>query len=342
MSIPRRVRKAIKDIAFGGNPVPQRVFLGQRSPQTEISVWLHGMGSPLDVTYRHSMACAVPFTLCLAFNESQGPTEKEAEGLSLKFCEQDGQKRVLGEIGLKVVQRIALNGREFILLGARSSANYCMSKMRLWAHYLLYARAEKRAKNTPDISLSFLGRRAMEVMFICPRPISLVSVITDIKGNMFPVNVMGDVDNGYFSFSLRSPKIPAHLVADAGRLALSSVPFEQGSFAYQLGVNHNKQTIDWYELPFETKKSKNFQIPVPVFAYRVREMEVEKIHPIGSHTMFIARVVSDERYSEGPELFVVHGFYEAWRLKKSNGEWSTALKEDASIKAGARYKSSPV
>lgn len=342
MSITGRVRKAIKDIAFEGNPVPQRVFLGQQSPQTEITVWLHGMGSPIDVTHRHTMACAVPFTLCLPFHANQGPGEKEANRLSLKFCEQDGQQKVLGEIGLKMVQRIALNGREFILFGARNTANFCMPKLRLWAHYLLYARAERQAHNTPDITLSFRGRRAMEVMFICPRPISLVSVITDIKGNMFPVNVMGDVDNGYFAFSLRSPKIPAHLVADAGRIALSSVPFEQGAFAYQMGVNHNRQSINWYELPFKMKKSKMFQIPVPVFAYRAREMEVEKIHPIGSHTMFIARVVSDERYSEGPELFVIHGFYEAWRLKKNNGEWSAALKEDATIKAAARYKSSPV
>jgi Flavin reductase like domain len=336
------LRKAIKKIAFGGDPVPQRIFLAQQSPQKEVAVWLHGMGAPLDVTYRHSMACAVPFMLCLAFNGHQVPSEKEADRLSLKFCEQDGERRVLGEIGLKLLQKIPLNGREFLIFGARSTDNYCMPAPRLWAHYLLYARAEKRANNTPDVTLSFLGRRAMEVMFICPRPISLVSVITDIKGNMFPVNVMGDIDSGYFTFSLRSPKIPAHLVADAGRLALSSVPFEQGSFAYQMGVNHNKQSINWYELPFETRKSKAFEIPVPVFSYRVREMEIEEIQPLGSHTMFIARVVSDENYSQGQELFVVHGFYEAWRLRKSNGEWATALNEDARIKAGAHYKSSPV
>src|SRR5215472_16843029 len=190
MSIIRRVRKAIKSFAFGGTPVPQRVFLGQRSPQTEITVWLHGMGSPIDVTNRHAMACAVPFILCLPFDANEGPGEKEANHLSLKFCEQDGQRRVLGEIGLKLVQRVMLDGKEFILFGARGTANYCMSRLRLWAHYLLYERAERQAHNTPDITLTFRGRRAMEVMFICPRPISLVSVITDIKGNMFPVNVM--------------------------------------------------------------------------------------------------------------------------------------------------------
>jgi flavin reductase (DIM6/NTAB) family NADH-FMN oxidoreductase RutF len=341
MSIISISRKAVKKIVFGGDSIPQRIFLGQKSPQAEISVWLHGMGVPLDVTGRHTMACAVPFTLCFAFSEGQGPSEKEGQRLTLKFCEQDGEKRVLGEIGLRLVERIAMNGREFALFQVRNAANYCIPKLRLWAHYLLYERAHKISNNT-EIKPSFLEKRAMEVMFICPRPISLVSVITDIKGNMFPMNVMGDVDSDYFAFALRDVKTPAHLVEGARRLALSSVPFEQGSIAYQLAVNHNKQSINWYELPFEMKKSESFDIPFPAFAFRVREMEVEKIRRGGSHTFFIARVVSDKTYSEGTELFVVHGFYEAWRLRKNNGKWSTALADDASIKAGVTYKSSPV
>lgn len=340
MPFTKEIRSAIKKLAFGGDPVPQRIFLAQQSPQKEISLWLHGMGAPLDVTCRHTMASPVPFTVCLLFQQGQGPGENEARNLSLKFRYRDG--RVLGEIELKLAQRIVLNGSELILFGQRGSTNRCMPKLRLWTHHLWYARTDWRSSNAPDIPMSFRERRAMEVMFICPRPISLMSVIADIKGNMFPVNVMGDLDDRYFAFSLRTPKIPARLVTEAGRLVLSSVPFEQGSFAYRMGANHNRQSIQWYELPFETKKSRHFQIPIPAFAYRAREMEIEKIHPIGSHTMFIARVISDERYSEGPELFVVHGFYGAWRVKENNSEWSATLKEDSTIKSGTQYKSSPV
>jgi flavin reductase (DIM6/NTAB) family NADH-FMN oxidoreductase RutF len=341
MSIAAKSRRVIKRLVFGGDPIPQRVFLGHPSPQTEISVWLHGMGSPLDVTGRHTMACADPFVLCVAFRENQGPSAKDAKRLTLKFCERDGQKRVLGEIGLKCVERIAMNGRDFVLLQTCSATNYCLPAIRLWAHYLFYEHAHRKTNNT-EIKPSFLEKRAMEVMFICPRPVSLVSVITDIQGNMFPMNVMGDIDNDYFAFALRDAKMPAHLVEGSGRLALSSVPFEQGSFAYKLAVNHNKQSINWYELPFETRKSSNFHIPFPAFAYRVREMEVEKIHRLGSHTFFIARVVSDEKLNGGAELFVVHGFYEAWRLRKNKGEWGSALADHDTITSGTSYKSSPV
>jgi hypothetical protein len=326
---------------IGGNFIPQRVFLGQNSPQTAVTVWLHGMREAIDVTGRHTMACADPFTLCLAFSNNQGPSEKESQRLTLTFCEQGNRNHVLAEIGLKLSERVTLDGMEFLLFNVRSTANYCVPTYRLWAHYLLYARANRITDHT-DIHPTFLERRAMEIMFLCPRPIGLMSALTDIKGNMFPVNVMGDIDKDYFTFSLKQGKMPAQLVENSGRVAMSSVPLEQGSIAYRLGVNHNKKFINWYELPFETQKSEHFQIPVPAFAYRVREMEVQKILRLGSHTCFIARVVSDTTYTDGKELFVVHGFYEAWRLKENAGGWGATLAEDARVKAEPPVKSSAI
>jgi len=336
MSILKKSIKALKRIVFRGDPILQRVFLGRQSPQKEISVWLHGTGEPLDVTYSHAMACAVPLTLCIPFDAKQGPRGNESKRLTLKFCEQNGKQRVLGEIELRLTHRIVMGGgKDIAIFQVHGSTNYCVPKLQLWAHYLLYGYSDWRnsKKISPDLLISSLEKRAMEVLFICPRPISLVSVISDIQGNMFPMNVMGDIDANYFAFALRDSKMPAHLVETSGRLALSSVPFEHGSFAYRLGVNHNKKAIDWYELPFETRKSKTFHVPVPEFAFRVREMEVEKIQRLGSHTLFIARIASDETYGQGTELFAVHGFYQAWQIKQNKGEWSAALAGDASIKS---------
>jgi flavin reductase (DIM6/NTAB) family NADH-FMN oxidoreductase RutF len=73
-------------------------------------------------------------------------------------------------------------------------------------------------------------------------------------------------------------------------------------------------------------------LPVPVFAYRVREMEVEQVHCIGSHNFFVARVIHDEILDEGQELFVIHGFYHAWRIRKQLTNKAFALAEDALVK----------
>ena len=124
MSMVSEVRSVIKRIAFGNTLLPQEFTLGLPVPQAEITVWLHGSGEPRDVTHRHSMVCAAPLTICIGFDEGQVPPEKDLAHLSLKFCERDGRKQVLGEIGLKPQTMVAEGRSEFILFGPRSSSNF--------------------------------------------------------------------------------------------------------------------------------------------------------------------------------------------------------------------------
>jgi hypothetical protein len=98
-----------------------------------------------------------------------------------------------------------------------------------------------------------------------------------------------------------------------GSIALSSIPIEQTPLAYQLGKNHRKECIDWTELPFATKTSSKLGLPVPQFSVRVREMQIEAVRKLGSHTLCIERTIHDERWNNGLQFFVVHGMYQAWR-----------------------------
>jgi flavin reductase (DIM6/NTAB) family NADH-FMN oxidoreductase RutF len=173
------------------------------------------------------------------------------------------------------------------------------------------------------------------VMFIRPHPVSLVSLVGDAGGNIFPMNIMGDLGNGYIAFALKDSRRAAHLVEGTGRIAVSSVPISQARLAYELAVNHKKDSIEWDQLPFATMASAAFQIPVPVFAQRIRELEVEKVHPIGSHTFFVARIVYDQIISNAPQLCVIHGFYQAWRLRGKSAELNVSLAEDVLHKRGA-------
>jgi flavin reductase (DIM6/NTAB) family NADH-FMN oxidoreductase RutF len=334
MSIVRRGRRVIQKILLGDTFLPQEFFLGLADPQTEITVWLHGMGPPVDVTRRHSMACAAPFTVCIAFDEDQKPSEKNLKCLTLSFCERNEQKRLLGEIGLKSTAIILDAGLALVLFEARSSTNYCLPKARLWAHYLFHAYSQWRKVDTSGIDMSFLERRAAMVMFIRPHPVSLVSLTDEAGGNIFPMNLMGDLGSGYFAFALKDSRRAAHLVERTGRIALSSVPLSQAPLAYQLAVNHTKECIEWDKLPFATKMSSTFNIPIPVFTQRVREMEVTKVRSIGSHILFLARIVRDETFSNGLGLSVIHGFYQARRLNGHSAELQASRTEDSIYKRG--------
>jgi flavin reductase (DIM6/NTAB) family NADH-FMN oxidoreductase RutF len=156
------------------------------------------------------------------------------------------------------------------------------------------------------------------VFFICPRPVVLVSVAHGEKGNIFPMNLMGPLGNGYFAFALNSARQAAPLVERAGKLALSSLPIDQFAVARQLGKNHRREFVDWNQLSFETKKSTALALPVPRFALRIREMEVEAVRRLGSHTLFVARILGEEHWAEGAQCFMIHGIYKAWRQKSAH------------------------
>jgi flavin reductase (DIM6/NTAB) family NADH-FMN oxidoreductase RutF len=341
MPIVSEVRTMIKRIAFGNTLFPQEFTLGLSEPQAEITVWLHGAGEPRDVTHRHSMVCASPLTICIGFDEGQVTNEKDLTNLSLKFCERDDRKRVLGEIGLKPQIITAEAGSKFVLFEPRSSRNFCLPKARLCAHYLLHVYRQWRSDNTKGIKMTFLERRAGMVIFICPRPIMLVSVGSRENGNIFPMNILGNLGNGYLGFALRGERLAAGLVERAGHIALSSLPLSQGALAYQLANNHTKKSIDWSQLPFATKMSATFNIPVPEFAQRVREVEIKSVRAIGSHQFFIARIIREDKFFDGSEFCSIHGFYQSWRLRKlkeGDEELKISLAADAFNKRG-RHRS---
>jgi flavin reductase (DIM6/NTAB) family NADH-FMN oxidoreductase RutF len=328
MSLVREFVKVMKRMALGDTLVPQEFTLGMAEPQTEITVWLHGAGAPVDVTHRHSMVCASPLTICVGFDDGKKPSEKELARLSLSFCEREGRKRVLGEIGLKCKSIIPVPGSDLILFEPRSSSNYCLPRAPLWSHYLLYEYRQWRRDNTKGIRMSFLERRAAMVIFICPRPTLLVSVGSKEDGNIFPMNILGYLGNGYLGFALRTERLAGGAVERAGRAALSSLPLSNGSSVYGLAHNHTKESIDWEQLPFATKLSSAFHIPVPTFAQRVREVEIQSVRAIGSHSFFVARVVHDEKFSDGLGFCAIHGFYQSWRLRGLKEQLKESMVED--------------
>jgi flavin reductase (DIM6/NTAB) family NADH-FMN oxidoreductase RutF len=169
--------------------------------------------------------------------------------------------------------------------------------------------------------------------------VALVSLIDEAGGNIFPMNIMGDLGDGYFAFALKDSRRAAHLVERTGRIAVSSLPLSQAPLAYQLAVNHTKESIAWDQLPFATKTSPTFNIPVPIFAQRVREMEIRKVYSIGSHTFFVAQIIQDEFFFKELELCVVHGFYQAWRLKNKRAELRSSLAADSFSKKGFHKES---
>jgi flavin reductase (DIM6/NTAB) family NADH-FMN oxidoreductase RutF len=331
MSITRQLGRSLNRIVYGDTSIPQEFTIGLRQPQGEIAVFLHGFGAPLDVTERHTMACCAPFMMGVSLD---GVGNTESGDISLRFCERGGDNRVLGVIRLAPNTAVSLDGSELILFDVISSTNYCLARLRLWAHYLPAAYSNWRRFKTFDVKMHSREIRASQVAFIRPHPLMLGSVNGESGGNIFPMNLLGDLGNHYFAFALKDSRRPAHLVERLGSIAVSNVPLSLCSVAFKLAANHTKESIEWSQLSFPLMRSRNLLIPVPASAPRVRELKVDRVHKIGSHTLFIARIISDEWHWDDPQVHIVHGFYQHWRLRGDKARLKSSLIEDSLNKRG--------
>jgi flavin reductase (DIM6/NTAB) family NADH-FMN oxidoreductase RutF len=316
MRIATRGRKFLKRVVLGPVDYPQQCAVGLREPQADVAVWLHGIGDPCDVTYNHFMACGGPFTIGVGLDGARQQLMKENTRPALKFLQRYGSQQLLGEIALRWRSMVPVGDQQLALFQVKDYRNYCLPPARLWARYAQYAYQRSRADHS-DVAITTHEIHAMIVFYICPRPVTLVSVVHGTTGNIFPMNLMGPIGNSYFCFALNSATPVANLVERAGEIALSNIPLEQSSLAFQFGKHHRREGIDLSRLPFATRTSAALGLPAPEFALRVREMQIESARKLGSHTMFVARTVQDEHWKDGLEFFVEHGIYRAWREGKT-------------------------
>ncbi|WP_263383113.1 hypothetical protein [Granulicella arctica] len=306
MSPVATLRKTLRRVLLGSAGRPQILDLPLHSPQAQVAVWLHGLGEPLEVTGCHAVACVAPFLLCIGLGSAGRRVPVRSQRLLLRLSERAGDERLLGEIRLRWVRTIATSGVELCLFRAVACTNFRLPMLRRWTRMFYSAHDRWKSRKTVAVKVSSLDVRCNEVVFICPRPTALVSLDREGIGNLFPMNLMGDVGEGYFVFALNAAR-QAPMVAEFAQVAIVTVPFERAEEVRQLGKNHHRASIEWDELPFEMRPSPVLKVPIPCFALMVRELAVEGVHTLGSHSFFVGRILHEQVYRAGPEFYRVHG-----------------------------------
>lgn len=317
MNLRKQLRRSVAALAFGPRELSQFCNLGLRDPQPDIKVWLVGMGAPRDVTTRNVLAATRPLAIGVGFENDVEPGAISQNRLELEFREGNSSQTLLGRIALTFVDSLRLAGEgNLCLFRTHKPVNYCQAKGIVWRRYLDFAYSQwknERGPHPPEIRMVASELHALFVFYICPRPVVLVSVVDGEAGSMFPMDLVGPIGREHFSLALHTTSKLLPLIERSRRVALSSVPIEKMPLAYQMGKNHNRAAMDWTSLPFSLTRSSCFDLPVPRFSLRVREIEVaERLH-MGSHTFFVCRLVKDYSLTDGLQFFQAHGFYEEWR-----------------------------
>lgn len=293
-----------------GEPIPEYVGVGLEEPQQEVGVWLHGLGSALDVTHRHVIVSLRPLTVGVSLEQPLADEAVRLRRAELVLAERGPEGRVMGRVRLQYSRALRAGSAPLCLFETRGHANHCLPLIALWRFYLARWR---RSRGQPfNFKMRTAELHRQYVLYICPRPVLLVSVVHGPAGNLFPMDLIGPACGDGFVLALRSTSPAVRLMAESGRMALSSPPPELAPRVYDLGRHHRLASIDWDALPFAVRPSPRLSLPMPEPARAVREVEVDEVHPVGSHTVFVTRVVNSQRLSDGPCLFHISGLYQAY------------------------------
>jgi len=279
---------------------PQWLAISLPAQRPVVDVILCTAGEDFDITDNNAVAALRPFTIRLGFDDRLKAAIDQSPESSIQLVDRL-TTRVIGTLTLKHLRDWRTADAHMGLFEVTRATHYCAHRLRkAWDSYL-YQRA---ARSTPSEKLLMppIGVEQLMVFYLCPRPVFLVSVDDGTNSNIFPMDLVGALAPDRFTLALRNTSASVQTIKNAGRVALADVPGSACKIAYELGAHHKLANIDWDGLPFRTLRSKEYALPVPDIAPRVREVDILDSQTVGSHTLFVGRIRSEQMLSEGSHL----------------------------------------
>lgn len=318
LSITSAFKSRVKRTLLGPEAIPQFVTINlPAGPQQQIKIHLTGLGEPRDVTQDCTTASLRPLMLAIGLRDETEAARLSRKHPELALSESADPSRVLGRIGLRLVRTIPLPKGITGLFETIGHANYCLPTLQLRRHYLYRQWQSRNNRDPRNFRMSPADLRNLNVFYICPRPVVLVSVVCGERSNIFPMDLIGPLGNSHFAMALRSTSPAIALMQESRQLALSSMTLEHEQTVYNLGKHHKLERIDWSSLPFKTMPSAGFGLPVPEAARRVAERHVVDTHTVGSHTLFITTLAQETCYGDGGQMAHIAGFYNDYLRRKA-------------------------
>jgi flavin reductase (DIM6/NTAB) family NADH-FMN oxidoreductase RutF len=286
------------------------------SPAPAVRVVLAGLRpTPLDVTHDHVPVSLRPLILGVRLAASLDSPSSSHNGISLHFFDPLEGSSPIARIGLRKVGELTLFRDSLQLFEATDCHNRCVPPITRWVRYALSWQHARHAKERQDgLCMSASDLICLNAYYIVQRPVFLVSVAHEGSDNFFPMDLVGKLSSGEFMLALRATSPAIELMERSRQLALSAAPAVHIQATYALGAHHRRRSVDLGALPFRTQPSPEFGLPVIADAERVIEVAIQETHRIGSHVLFVSRVIHDSGRAE-TQLAHVSSMYAEWRSR---------------------------
>jgi flavin reductase (DIM6/NTAB) family NADH-FMN oxidoreductase RutF len=289
-------------------PLPQWSTVAVAPGQRVVTATLHGDGKSMDVTADHTVASLVPLMIATSLDAGQRPV--------LEYRD-DATGRLLGILHLTRSASVAAEKTSLTLYYVTAGEHRCLGwPLRSWNAWL-QNRLMRKNRAPHHFSPEPAATQQLMIAYLCPRPVILVSVDAPGHQNIFPMDLIGPLErSGLFSLALRSTSVSVPVMREARRVALSSMPATMKAVVYKLAEQHRHPLPDWDALPFPARLSREFGIPAAAAALHIQELDIVHSQEVGSHTLFLGRIVSDENPAEGAQLHHTAGFHQAYRQRQ--------------------------
>ncbi|GGY23072.1 hypothetical protein GCM10008098_15590 [Rhodanobacter panaciterrae] len=289
-------------------PLPQWSTVAVAPPQQVVNATLHWDGQSADVTTDHTVASLVPLVIATSLDAGQHPVLEYRDSATGKL---------LGVLRLTQTASVAAAETSITLYRVATGEQRCLGwPLRPWNAWL-QNRLMLKNRSPQHFAPEPAAVQQLMIAYLCPRPVILVSIDTPGHRNIFPMDLIGPLQrSGLFSLALRSNNVSVPIMREVRQVALSSIPATMKAVVYKLAEYHKHPLQDWNALPFPARPSRQFGIPAAAAALRIQELAIVHSEEVGSHTLFLGRIVSDENLTEGTQLHHTAGFHQAYRRRR--------------------------
>lgn len=291
-------------------PLPQWSTIALPPSQQTVEAILQWEGGSADVTHDHTVASLKPLMILSSVDAGSSAVIEYRDRHS---------GDVLGALRLVKEAPLAVDGTSLSLYRVAAGTHRCLRwPQRAWNAWL----QNRLMRKQPSAQHALMAPAAVQqlmIAYLCPRPVVLVSVAAAAHRNMFPMDLIGSLQHsGFYALALRSSNVSASTMRSTARVALSSVPAAMKAAVYRLSAQHKQALDDWQALPFATRPSKEFGIPAVADALQVHELAIAHSLELGSHTLFVGRIVSAEQGRAGTQLHHTPAYYQAYRSRRAH------------------------